>query len=158
MYLYETYIKNVYLTSTITLFCSFGYPRILVNLLIILSTLDFIKSNKKWQIIIMHTMDYHRAVVSMAGHPSALGTPANNPTSSTSSASGHHQHLHHHNSIMATSTSPSDVSTTPSQLPNSSTTISDCFYASDYWNIPYSNGLTPMKQIEGNLCELKFSP
>lgn len=25
----------------------------------------------------------------------------------------------------------------------------DCFYASDYWNIPYTNGLTPMKQIEG---------
>lgn len=22
-------------------------------------------------------------------------------------------------------------------------------YAPDYWNIPYSNGLSPMKQIEG---------
>lgn len=22
-------------------------------------------------------------------------------------------------------------------------------YASDYWNIPYTNGLSPMKQIEG---------
>lgn len=27
----------------------------------------------------------------------------------------------------------------------------DCFYSPDYWNIPYTNGLTPMKQIEGNL-------
>lgn len=27
----------------------------------------------------------------------------------------------------------------------------DCFYSSDYWNIPYTNGLTPMKQIEGNV-------
>lgn len=26
----------------------------------------------------------------------------------------------------------------------------DCFYSPDYWNIPYTNGLTPMKQIEGN--------
>lgn len=28
-------------------------------------------------------------------------------------------------------------------------------YASDYWNIPYSNGLSPMKQIEGNIFKGK---
>ncbi|XP_037039117.1 T-box transcription factor TBX10 [Bradysia coprophila] len=27
----------------------------------------------------------------------------------------------------------------------------DCFYSPDYWNIPYTNGLTPMKQIEACL-------
>lgn len=30
----------------------------------------------------------------------------------------------------------------------------DCFYSSDYWNIPYTNGLTPMKQIEGAICKI----
>lgn len=32
----------------------------------------------------------------------------------------------------------------------------DCFYSSDYWNIPYTNGLTPMKQIEGAICKIFF--
>lgn len=27
-------------------------------------------------------------------------------------------------------------------------------YASDFWNIPYSDGLSPMKQIEGNPAPL----
>lgn len=29
-------------------------------------------------------------------------------------------------------------------------------YASDYWNIPYSNGLSPMKQIEGRTPSTKY--
>lgn len=30
-------------------------------------------------------------------------------------------------------------------------------YASTYWNIPYSDGLSPMKQIEGkNRCDRKI--
>lgn len=40
---------------------------------------------------------------------------------------------------------PSNVNDTNSNILNSA---SDS-YASNYWNVPYSDGLSPMKQIEG---------
>lgn len=40
---------------------------------------------------------------------------------------------------------PSTSSTDSSHMIN----IASDSYAPDYWNIPYTNGLSPMKQIEG---------
>lgn len=45
------------------------------------------------------------------------------------------------------------VAAGPSTLSNNDTNnilnMASDSYAPDYWNIPYSNGLSPMKQIEG---------
>lgn len=48
---------------------------------------------------------------------------------------------------------PSNSADTSTNLLNSA---SDS-YASNYWNVSYSDGISPMKQIEGNLLKKKLT-
>lgn len=95
----------------------------------------------------MHGMEYqhhhhHRTVSAAAMSDGGLFTTNHHMASVSGSADGVHL-----------------LGVTPPQMPAvppATTTTNDCFYASDYWNIPYANGLTPMKQIEGKLCAYSY--
>lgn len=39
-------------------------------------------------------------------------------------------------------------------IDNSLLNMASDSYASDFWNVPYNDGLSPMKQIEGKIYEI----
>lgn len=54
------------------------------------------------------------------------------------------------------------TSSNPTDIGNNLFNSASDSYASNYWNVPYSDGLSPMKQIEGKIFfgnkELKAFP
>ena len=81
-------------------------------------------------------MDYHHRSSMTDGGGAASCSGSGNISNPNAMFSTNHHHL----------TSPSAGGGDGNSMLS---ITSDCFYAPDYWNIPYTNGLTPMKQIEG---------